>query len=176
MIACLDVGYSDTAALAACVVIDNWRASRPAAQYVAKIYDVKEYQPGEFFRRELPCIQAVLDKLKLPPKCIVIDGYVWLDQNHNPGLGAHLYETMHCKVPVIGVAKNPFKDRDHATELRRGKSDRPLFITAIGIPISQAVVNIRAMHGPHRLPTILKLADQLSRQDPPEEKPHSQNR
>ena len=82
VIACLDVGYTDTVARAACVVINNWRASRPAAAHVAKIHEVKDYQPGEFYRRELPCIQAVLGKLNQPPTCIVVDGYVWLDANH----------------------------------------------------------------------------------------------
>ncbi|QDV40633.1 Endonuclease V [Stieleria neptunia] len=169
VIACLDVGYTDTAARAACVVIKNWRDARPTAEHVAKIHEVKDYQPGEFYRRELPCIQAVLAKLDQRPTCIVVDGYVWLDGDHRPGLGAHLFEASDRKVPVIGVAKNPFKDTDHATELRRGKSDRPLYITAAGVPIAQAVVNIGAMHGPHRQPTILKRADQLSRQDLPNE-------
>ena len=162
-IACIDVGYTDSAARTACVVIDNWRASHPVAEHVARIHEVKEYQPGEFYRRELPCIQAVLAKLDRPPTCIVVDGYVWLDGNGRPGLGSHLYEALDRKIPVIGVAKNPFKDTDHATELRRGTSDRPLYVTAVGIPIAQAVLNIVAMHGPHRLPTILRRVDQLSR-------------
>ena len=164
MIACVDVGYTKTVARAACVVINNWRASHPIAEHVAKIYEAKDYQPGAFYRRELPCIQAVLDKLNQPPTCIVVDGYVWLDGNHRPGLGAQLYEALNCEVPVIGVAKNPFKETDHATELRPGKSDRPLYITAVGLPVAQAVVNIGAMHGPYLLPTILKRVDQLSRQ------------
>ena len=163
-IACLDVGYTDNAARAACVVISNWRDARPIAEHVAKIHEVSDYQPGEFYRRELPCIQAVLAKLDQPPTSIVVDGYVWLDGDHRPGLGAHLYEALDRQVPIIGVAKNPFKGARHATELRRGKSDRPLYITAAGIPIAQAVVNIGAMHGPHRLPTILKRVDQLSRE------------
>ncbi|TWT68830.1 endonuclease V [Crateriforma conspicua] len=162
-IACLDVGYAEAAARAACVVIADWRASIPVAEHVAKIHEVKEYQPGEFYRRELPCIQAVLEKLDQPPTYVVVDGYVWLDGNGRPGLGAHLYETLDRKIPVIGVAKNPFKDTDHATELRRGTSDRPLYVTAVGIPIAQAVLNIGEMHGPHRLPAILKRVDQLSR-------------
>lgn len=163
MIACLDVGYTGAVARAACVVINDWRASRPTAECVATIHEVKGYQPGEFYRRELPCIRAVLDKLNQPPTCIVVDGYVWLDGDHRPGLGAHLYETLNHKVPVIGVAKNPFRDTEHATELRRGTSDRPLYITAVGVPIAQAVVNIGAMQGPHRLPTVLKRVDELSR-------------
>ena len=164
-IACLDVGYMEAAARAACVVIDDWRASRPVGEHVAMIHEVKDYQPGEFYRRELPCIQAVLKELKQPPTCIVVDGYVWLDGGQRPGLGAHLYKTLDGRVPIIGVAKNPFKGTDHATELERGGSDRPLYITAVGIPIAEAVDNIGAMHGPHRIPTILRRVDQLSRED-----------
>lgn len=164
MIACIDVGYSESDARAACVVIKAWRDSRPTAEHVAIIRDVKEYEPGEFFRRELPCINAVLDKLEQSLTCIVVDGYVWLDEDDRPGLGAHLYESLDRKVPIIGVAKNRFKETEHATEIRRGTSARPLFVTAVGLPIAQAVVNIGNMHGPHRLPTILKRVDQLSRE------------
>ncbi len=163
MITCFDVGYSDTVARAACVVINDWRDSEPLAEYVADIQDVQSYQPGEFFRRELPCILAVLKKIDRAPSCIVVDGFVWLDRDQRPGLGAHLYESLHRQVPVIGVAKNPFKDTDHATALRRGISARPLYVTTVGMAIIQAVENIRVMHGRHRMPTILKRADQLSR-------------
>jgi deoxyribonuclease V len=165
MIACLDVGYGESVARAACVAIYDWRDSRPAAEYLAKVRDVQDYKSGEFFRRELPCIHAVLEKLEETPTCIVVDGYVWLSGENRPGLGAHLYESLGRKVPIIGVAKNPFKDTDHATELRRGASSRPLYITAVGLPIAQAVVNIGTMHGPHRMPTVLKRVDQLSRQE-----------
>ena len=163
MIACLDVKYGDSGARAACVVIAGWQDSQPAAEYVAKIHDFQDYKPGEFFRRELPCIHAVLEKLTAAPTCIVVDGYVWLDGDNRPGLGAHLYESLDRRVPIIGVAKNPFKETVYASELRRGSSARPLYITAVGLPMAQAVVNIGAMHGPHRIPTILKRVDQLSR-------------
>jgi len=32
-----------------------------------------------FYKRELPCILKLLDKLEQPPSCIVVDGYVFLD-------------------------------------------------------------------------------------------------
>ncbi len=40
-----------------------------------------------FYLRELPWIQAVLAKLDDPPEVIVVDGYVWLDEQESPGLG-----------------------------------------------------------------------------------------
>ncbi len=123
------------------------------------------YQPGEFYRRELPCIEAVLAKLPAPPTHIVVEGYVWLDGEHHPGLGAHLYNSLGHAIPVIVVAKNPYKQSCFATKLCRGNSTRPLYVTAVGLPIAQAVSNIAAMHGPNRFPSILKRVDHLSRGD-----------
>lgn len=167
-IACVDVGYTEsetdpTTAVAACVVIDDWRDSISSAEHVVRISNVRDYEPGQFYLRELPCIEAVLAILPEPPRCIVIDGYVWLDDDNHPGLGAYLHRSLKQPTPIIGVAKNPYKQSVHATHLRRGGSSRPLYITAIGIAAAQAVINIAAMHGPHRMPTILKRVDQLSR-------------
>ena len=109
MIACLDVGYEAAAARAACVVIGNWAAAKPLTELVTEIHDVQDYEPGQFYRRELPCIQAVLEELPRTPSCIVVDGYVWLDSSQRPGLGAHLYDALEQQVPVIGVAKSSFR-------------------------------------------------------------------
>jgi len=167
-IACIDVGYTEseskpTTAVAACVVINEWRDASPASEYMVHLPEVQDYHPGEFYRRELPCIQAVLAQLSSPPKYVVVDGYVWLDNENHPGLGAYLYQSLGNETPVVGVAKNPFKRSEFATELRRGNSVRPLYITSVGIPVAQAVINIAAMHGPHRFPAILKRVDHLSR-------------
>lgn len=67
------------------------------------------------------------------------------------------------RIAVIGVAKNSFKQTAHATKLYRGGSTRPLFVTAVGIPTAEAADKIAAMHGPHRIPLILRRTDQLSR-------------
>ena len=167
-IACIDVGYTEseskpTTAIAACVIINDWRDTAPASEHVVRVDEVQDYQPGEFYRRELPCIHAVLLELSSPPSYIVVDGYVWLNDENQPGLGAYLYRSLGNEIPVVGVAKNPIKRSEFATELRRGSSVRPLYITSVGIPIAQAVINIAAMHGPHRFPTILKRVDQMSR-------------
>lgn len=167
-IACIDVGYTETesggtSARAACVVIDDWTDAVPTAEHVIEIENVRDYEPGQFYLRELPCIQAALAKLEDQPEVVVVDGYVWLDEQNTPGLGAHLYEALCQEIPVIGVAKNPFKQTAHATRLYRGGSTRPLFVTAVGIPRAEAADNIAAMHGPHRIPSILRRTDQLSR-------------
>jgi deoxyribonuclease V len=45
----------------------------------------------------------------------------------------------------------------------RSDSNRPLFVTAIGVDESEARGCIKKMHGDHRLPTILKAVDRLCR-------------
>ena len=45
----------------------------------------------------------------------------------------------------------------------RGDSSRPLFVTAAGMNPHGAAELVRGMHGPHRVPTLLKRADQLAR-------------
>lgn len=172
IIACIDVGYTEsetdpTTAIAACAVINDWRDSDTVAEHVVRVSDVRDYEPGQFYRRELPCIEAVLAKLPKQPQCIVVDGYVWLDSDDHPGLGAYLHHSLNELVPVIGVAKNPYKQSIHATHLCRSGSSRPLYITAIGTTAAQAVLNIAAMHGPHRFTTILKRVDRLSRGEQP---------
>ena len=96
------------------------------------------------------------------PQLIVIDGYVWLDDDR-PGLGARLFESLDAKTPVIGVAKTRFLSSKAAVSICRGESESPLFVTAIGVDVSQAADWIRSMHGPFRIPTLLKRVDHLAR-------------
>ena len=118
------------------------------------------YVPGEFFRRELPCLLALISKIKDPLDAIIIDGYVRLSDR--PGLGQHLFEHLLEKVPVIGVAKTRFHDAE-AVEVIRGISKSPLYVSTIGTDADQAAEQIKKMHGPHRIPTLLKRVDQLGR-------------
>jgi len=104
MIACIDVGYQGKSALAACLTISDWTAEVPLGRHTVKISSIEEYAPGAFYRRELPCIKAVLSQLVDMPSIIVVDGYVWLDENGKRGLGAHLFASLDGKIPVLGVA------------------------------------------------------------------------
>ena len=52
--------------------------------------------------RELPALLAVIEDLDEPPGLVIVDGYVDLDPDGRPGLGAHLNARL--GVPVIGVA------------------------------------------------------------------------
>ncbi len=133
------------------------------ATYSIPISKVEEYVPGEFYKRELPCIQAVLAQLPSSPDIFVIDGYVWLDDQGKKGLGARLYDAFDARIPVIGVAKTSFATATSAIELHRGGSSRPLYVTAIGLEVEDAVKAVCRMHGAHRIPTMLTLVDRLSR-------------
>src|SRR5713226_9214071 len=62
---------------------------------------------------------------------LVVDGYVDLDPTGRPGLGAHAHAEF--GVPVIGVAKTAFRTATHAMPVLRGRSARPLFVTARGV-------------------------------------------
>lgn len=76
-----------------------------------------------------------------------------------------MYEQLHQKIPVIGVAKKSFYN-NNAIKLYRGKSKSPLFITSIGIDAESAAEYIAKMDGEYRIPTLLKKLDQETRKLP----------
>ncbi len=165
MIFAVDVGYQADTALAAGVLSDRWSAPQPTAEFIRPMSAVADYAPGEFYKRELPCILALLQQLPAQdfPQYIVIDGYVDLGNPAKPGLGQHLYNALQGQAIVIGVAKTRFQDTPKTAEVCRGNSQRPLYVTAIGIEVVQAQQFIQQMHGDHRIPTLLKWVDRLSR-------------
>ena len=160
---CLDVDYRADHAVAAGLLFAEWGDATPTQELVARIDQIEPYVPGQFYRRELPCLLAVLSKSPTPVDLIVVDGYVWLDAREKPGLGAHLYTALENKIPVVGVAKKPFHSAA-AQEVCRTGSDKPLYVTAVGITIAEAAAAVAQMHGDHRIPTLLKRVDQLCRQ------------
>ncbi len=164
MIACVDVTYRDSGAIAVCVLFHTWTDAVSAGEYVKKIDQVENYRPGEFYLRELPCILLVLEEVRAPLEAVVVDGYVWLGEERRPGLGAKLYDALGKITPVIGVAKSWFAGTTGAIAVLRGRSARPLFVTAAGMVPEKAAECIRLMHGEHRIPTLLKRADRLSRE------------
>lgn len=162
MIAAFDVHYDEGSktAMAAAAVFESWEDAEPVAEYTASCVCSEPYVPGEFFKRELPSLLAVLGKVCESLNLIIIDGYVTLGDK--PGLGMRLWEALPAKVPIVGVAKTRFHSAA-SIEMLRGKSKSPLFITAVGIDPAEAAERIRKMHGAFRIPTLLKQADQLAR-------------
>jgi deoxyribonuclease V len=164
MLCCVDVDYRGSDAVAAGVLFSRWTDGRPAREIRATIRGIEPYVPGEFYRRELPCILRVLEGVHEPLDAVVIDGYVWLDSAGRPGLGARLYEAIERRAPVVGVAKTAFHGVSTGIEVLRGRSASPLFVTAAGMEAEEAARLVRSMHGEHRIPTLLKAADRLCRQ------------
>jgi deoxyribonuclease V len=137
MYAAVDVHYPPAGgARAALVLASDAAFGTIVSEKTVVIDQVAPYQPGEFYRRELPPMRAVLgraDNLDL----LIIDGYVTLDPAGRPGLGAHAHEEF--GVPVIGVAKTRFAPAVHAIPVVRGNASRPLYVTAAGIrPVDAA--------------------------------------
>ena len=165
MILATDVHYKEKTATAAGVLFEDWKSAEAVGEYITQIENIAEYKPGQFYKREMPCILALLQEHSLTPDIIIIDGYVFLDGTSTAGLGKHLYDALKGKFTIIGVAKNRFTNIDENHAVNRGKSNNPLFITAIGMDVDTAKNYVQTMHGAYRIPTMLKKADQLCRQE-----------
>ncbi|MDA0167933.1 hypothetical protein OJ998_02455 [Solirubrobacter taibaiensis] len=63
----------------------------------------------------------------------------------------------------MGVAKSAFRSATHAIPVLRGRSTRPLYVTAAGLEASTAAALVREMAGTYRLPDALRRVDQLTR-------------
>ena len=163
MILAIDVQYQDNMAFIDGVLFDDWLAEKPITVYKSILYDVEEYVPGNFFKRELPCILKLLTEHKLTPRCIVVDGYVYLDGQKKAGLGKKLFDSLDNIDEVVGVAKKAFSGIGEEHEIFRGKSKKPLYVTTTG-DLDMAKNKVTNMFGKNRIPTLLKLADQGCRE------------
>jgi deoxyribonuclease V len=163
MNACLDVDYRENFAVAACILFDDWLSADTRGTFTEKITPVHPYVPGQFFKRELPCLLKVLGNVQVTLETIIVDGFIWLGNELKPGLGAHLYEALSRRIAVIGVAKNRYVGASPVRTVFRGSSGKPLFVSAVGIGLEEAAAYVKKMHGSHRLPTLLKEVDRLCR-------------
>ena len=163
MILAIDVDYGSDCTVVAGVSFSSWEDEAPDSVFHSKVTDVENYEPGQFYKRELPCIIRLLTEHNLHPDIIVIDGFVVLGQDLKPGLGMYLYDALDKTIPVIGVAKTAFKGARTETEVFRGKSEKPLYVTAVGVEDEVAKHHIYSMHGKHRIPTLLKRVDRECR-------------
>ena len=126
------------------------------------------YIPGEFYKRELPCIQKLileeigLEKLKEEFDCIIVDGLYSFGPD-KPGLGGYLDSWLRnqgVEIEVIGIAKNKFHSAQ-AEEVLRGKSKKPLWVN--GNRRKNYSDLIKKMSGEFRIPFLVKAVDQGSR-------------
>ena len=163
MILAVDVHYSHDIAIVGGVMFSDWAARQEDAVFRSILHNVGDYKPGEFYRRELPCILHLIKEHKIMPDMIVVDGFVYLDGFCSPGLGRHLYDSLAGHTPVIGVAKSKFSQAPDEVKVFRGQSKKPLYVTSVGISLATAKSLVVSMHGCHRIPSLIKRADQVSR-------------
>lgn len=178
MIVAVDVHYFDDGATTGVVGFDSWEKYEPPNKaaglafpnhWTDEIKSVQPYESGNFYKRELPCILSILEMIIeenknhawRKVKIIVVDGHVDVGIG-KPGLGRHLFQSLNEKVPIVGVAKNEFKDAP-AQPVLRGGSQKPLWVSAAGISVQDAVDGVKAMEGAFRLPTALRFVDHLAR-------------
>jgi len=126
----IDVQYVDTpegtTGYASGVLFDTFASATATAVYTVICPDIAPYEPGSFFKRELPPVLAVISACPTPPAVVIVDGFVDVKPG-KPGLGRHLFERRGGI--VIGVAKNPFRDgrrekdgEERARDGERGRS------------------------------------------------------
>jgi deoxyribonuclease V len=161
----VDVDYrADGTAKVSGVVTDSWTSNK-CVVYSTIVPEVEPYEPGAFYRREMPCIIALLYATQqLRYKTIVVDGYVTLGEDQHYGLGAHLYRELAGTIPVVGVAKTYFNGTPDNQAVLRNGSTKELYVTALGMDHEAAKLAVANMHGEFRLPTLLKLVDQSCRE------------
>jgi len=166
MILAFDTYYYDGKAKTVCLEFTEWNQSENFKIHTEIIENIEEYIPGEFYKRELPCIISLLNKIDLNNiEAIVVDGFVYLDDEKKHGLGGRLYEKLDSKIPIIGIAKTNFAAIEkHKRALLRGDSKKPLYITAIGIELDDAFEKVASMAGEFRFPTLLKELDRLTKE------------
>lgn len=163
MILAIDVYYIGDTAKAVGVLFD-WKDQTPQQVLTAHLNGIEGYVPGEFYKRELPCLLEIIEQVDISTlAAILVDGHVYISEMEY-GLGGKLYEILNQKIPIIGVAKNSFHaNRTTVKEVYRGESSKPLYVSAIGIDLDEVTESIKAMKGAFRMPDILKKLDNYTK-------------
>lgn len=161
-IACFDVYYYESYAKACCIVFVSSSEEEIICEHCKIVEPINDYVSGEFYKRELPCILSVYNLIKMDIDIIIIDGFVMLD-NGKKGLGAYLYDSLNKQTPVIGVAKTLFSECEFYSEVYRGISKKPLYVSSIGIDLELSTNLIKNLKGKNRTPDVLKRVDHLTR-------------
>lgn len=166
MILAIDVHYKDRAAKSAAGIF-TWNDTEAKETLIDYTNDIEEYIPGEFYKRELPCLLKIIEKVDISKlEAIIIDGYVYIDNNKNFGLGGYLWEALKEQIPIIGVAKNYYHNNaDTVKQVFRGNSKKPLYISCIGLELEMVSELILSMQGEYRIPGVLKQLDILTKEE-----------
>lgn len=164
MILAIDAYYYADKAKICGLTFEKWIDTRPSKIHTIELKHPADYESGNFYKRELPGILKLLDQIDCSGiEYLLIDGYVFLNQGRK-GLGRYLYDQIHHKIPVIGIAKSLFAgNSEYVIPVYRGKSKHPLYISSVGIEAQKAAIFILSMAGPYRIPALLKRLDQETR-------------
>lgn len=133
------------------------------SEHTTVVNDVAPYQSGQFYKREMPYLLALITQIDEPFDVIIIDGYVFLDGIDKAGLGKYLYDNLSNNKPVIGIAKNQFFDINEDYAVWRGISKHPLYVTSVCLDNLEARDIVAKFEGKHRLPDIVNKVDRLGR-------------
>lgn len=165
MLLAIDVYYKENEAKAVAVLF-NPEDEIPQSIVIDQIAAIEDYVSGEFYKRELPCIESILQKVNLNDiEVVIIDGHIYVDDDGTFGLGGYTWESLDKRIPVIGVAKNSFfRNKNTVKEVFRGESKKPLYVSSIGIDLDIAINLIKDMKGNYRIPTILKELDRITKE------------
>jgi len=86
----VDAYYAGSKAKVVGVLFENFSDEKPLKIISKAVGDVTPYESGSFYKRELPCIVSLLQDLDVRDiSLIVIDGFVYLDDEGGYGLGGH---------------------------------------------------------------------------------------
>lgn len=161
--------YSDVDCYTVGIIFNDWTDYEPTNIIDCHTKNFERYIPGQFYKRELPGILALIKQIDLSEfDTIIIDGYVWLNGNDNKlheGLGKKLYNALYKfnpNITVVGIAKTLFGSSGRYLEVHRGHSKQPLYIT-YQTPNNKCLDDIyscvKHMKGKYRIPKLLKILD-----------------
>lgn len=178
MILITDVFYNENenAAHIGAITIEDWTSTTIAKQWEIDKKGIDcEYIPGQFYKREMPCLielwNTISDEDKKNIDTIIVDGFydIW---DGRPGLGHHFHDWLidnGYDVEVVGIAKNPCRETNEFTlpVYRTEASKTSKWRNALWVNGSNMEHNyqekVLKMDGKYRIPTMIKHVDKLSR-------------
>ena len=166
----IDTYYTEENAYTVGVFFSKWDDTEPLKIIKRIIKPEYPYVPGEFYKRELPCIMDLLGGVDFDSlSTIIVDGFVRIEKDGEmvSGLGEHLYdEVKDWGISVIGVAKSKFDGCENwSIPIIRKAGSKPLYVQGIGRYTDEMAASlIKGMAGPNKLPILLQRLDRETKE------------
>lgn len=165
-----DVCYNFMPATVAAITFEDYTSNKIVNKYMTSYHiPAEEYESGQFYKRELPCLQKLWNgipyKVKNEIDTVIVDGLydLW---DGRPGLGHHFRDWLLSEgynVEVIGIAKKKFKNIfPTITDVVRGNATTPIHVNGSDKTKDYGAL-VKSMYGSYRIPWIVKEVDKLSR-------------